>query len=98
MPFDSSFTFSYFHPREEQSLGCLYTMSLACLALTTRGEDELEPVAVAALRRAAFSDCSLRALVELESSPVELGGNSIDIFFHSRIRPRTCPPKSCLVV
>ena len=65
------FTFSYFHPLEEQSLGCLYTMSLACLALTTRGEDELEPVAVAALRRAAFSDCSLRALVELESSPVE---------------------------
>ena len=36
-----SFTFSYFHPLEEQSLGCLYTMSLACLALTTSGEDEL---------------------------------------------------------
>ena len=64
-----SVTFSYFHPLEEQSLGCLYTMSLACLALTTRGDDELDPAAadVAALRL-AFSDCSLLALVELDSS------------------------------
>ena len=58
-------TFSYFHPLEEQSLGCLYTMSLACFDLTTRGEDELDPAAVL---RLALSDCSLRALVELDSS------------------------------
>ena len=45
-------------------------MSLACLALTTRGEDELDPAAAAAAAalRLAFSDCSLRALVELDSS------------------------------
>ena len=59
-------TFSYFHPLEEQSLGCLYTMSLACFDLTTRGEDELDPAA--AVLRLARSDCSLRALVELDSS------------------------------
>ena len=41
-------------------------MSLACLALTTRGEDELDPAAAAL--RLALSDCSLRALVELDSS------------------------------
>ena len=42
-------------------------MSLACFDLTTRGEDELDPAAAAVLRL-ALSDCSLRALVELDSS------------------------------